>query len=1811
MIPRLFALGLLLTFASCTTTPRPQGEKDVISRWSAPPLPRAVSVRDGRTGEVVSFEVFLDAIAKADVVFLGESHTDETTHRLELAVYEGLLARRKGDVVLSMEMFERDVQADVNAYLGGEIDERTFLDRARPWGTYRTAYRPLIERAKSSKGPVVAANFPKPLRRKIAMEGPEVLDSLEETEARLAPAELFPNTPAYWRRVDNAVRSHRVMAGRGGSDDSRLYSTQSLWDNAMGDACATALEEHPGHVVLHVNGGFHTAYWDGTVHQLLRRRPQTKVVTVSVSPTMNPNVAELSGTPVADYVVFAESRATDASDRAWSVTVARKQKYRFRLPEGATDEDPVPLLIWLPDAGFTASDGMDLWKDRLGVEVAIAVLEAPFRAIQEDLSRGGRWFWPDTFASDVGSLLVSAERIWGYLLRNYPIDPVRVCVAGEGTGATVVASIGLLTGRMDIEAVAFEPSRYAKIKDFALPLPELQGDEPAPDRSLRVVIRDGGGKWWSEELGEYAAIGLDASILEASDDPWTMEQDAENILRAAMGLETRPAMDTKERRYILTENDSPRGRQWARLRALRTAARDGVPVAVLEAPPEGDGARRIPTEIRAEAFAAEGALPPCPGPFGGTTVLVLPGDLPIPEVRAWEALMEDDPLTKRSRFLRMRIATATGERSLPAVLEVLRSEGRENILIVPALFCADGTWMGTLKRSVVALEDQMTLQWLPGLGGRDVPTASTSEASPQTPVRHTLSVVLTPDVHRLEVEDTIELPRALSKAGSEFTLDADLAVSDSEPPVTRSSTDNDSLARYTLDADATEGELRISYSGTIDHGLSDQKEEYTRGFRESRGILGTEGVYLHGDSAWIPKFNESLIRFDLTVQAPADWHVISQGNGTSRGEDGLARWDSGGLLEQVYLVGGPLVVEKDAAGAVETLVYLHERDDALSRKYLDATARYIEMYRKLIGPYPYGKFALVENFWETGYGMPSFTLLGPRVIRFPFILHSSYPHEILHNWWGNSVFVDYETGNWCEGLTAYLADHLIQEQRGRGTEYRRGALQKYRNYVKEGRDFPLSEFRSRHSAATEAVGYGKSLMTFHMLRRDIGDDAFRAGLTRFYRKNRGKHASFDDIRTVFESVVDKDLSPFFSQWIDRAGAPALSVNDVSFDPSGGGFTITGTLGQTQQTEPFALNVPIHVQTDQGLETFVVHTADSHHRFELAVKSRPLSLGVDPMFDIFRHLDPRETPPSIGQLFGEPRVLAVLPESAGAEGAVNRYRELMESWQTEDHEIEIASETRLESLPPDRAVWILGKDNRFASDLIGSTTGVSLGDSGGLLDLAGEHVPFAAHSTVVVFRHPENLEKAIGWITVDPAAAFAGMSRKLPHYGKYSYLAFEGDEPTNIVKGQWSTNNSPLVVNLAGDQGEGISGVVEERKALAELPPVFSRKSLMDHVTWLASPERAGRGLGTKEISEAAEYIRSSMESAGLVPGGDGGTWFQRFTVAEGPNGAPVEAVNVVGVLPGSRAEWGDQSFILSAHYDHLGLGWPDAHEGDQDEIHPGADDNASGVAVMLELARNLASEGGGSRNLVVVAFSAEENGRLGSRHYVENPHFPLQDIRGVINLDTVGRLFDGKIAIHGTGTADEWQHIFRGCGFVTGIPSHNVPGSAEGSDQASFIERGIPGVQIFTGPHEDYHRPSDTADKIDGVGLVKVATFLKEAVTFMLEREAPLTVRIEGATIHPHTAPHAQGGRKVLFGTVPDFAYQGEGVRIDSTVPDSPAARAGLVEGDVLVRLDETDLADLRAFSEFLKTLKPDQEVEATVVRDGKKISMKVIVKER
>ncbi|HHK42092.1 MAG TPA: hypothetical protein ENJ50_06715, partial [Planctomycetaceae bacterium] len=269
-------------------------------RWSAPPLKFASSLRVGTAGVTkdgsgrptdvgtrISLERGLDALAKDDsgrpvqIVFLGETHTDETTHRFELAAFEGLCERSGNRVVLSLEMFDRDVQPVLDDYLAGKIDEAAFLEQSRPWNNYRSAYRPLVEAAKRRGLPVIAANFPRGLRRQVMMRGKEGWESIQNTSPLLVPKKLLPHSRFYWKRVDNAIRGHLAMMQLPDDPAERLLSTQSLWDNTMAESCLDALEKHPGWTVLHVNGGFHSAYHDGTVRQVKLRSPATVVRTVA------------------------------------------------------------------------------------------------------------------------------------------------------------------------------------------------------------------------------------------------------------------------------------------------------------------------------------------------------------------------------------------------------------------------------------------------------------------------------------------------------------------------------------------------------------------------------------------------------------------------------------------------------------------------------------------------------------------------------------------------------------------------------------------------------------------------------------------------------------------------------------------------------------------------------------------------------------------------------------------------------------------------------------------------------------------------------------------------------------------------------------------------------------------------------------------------------------------------------------------------------------------------------------------------------------------------------------------------------------------------------------------------------------------------------------------------------------------------------------------------------------------------------------------------------------------------------------------
>jgi hypothetical protein len=470
------------------------------------------------------------------------------------------------------------------------------------------------------------------------------------------------------------------------------------------------------------------------------------------------------------------------------------------------------------------------------------------------------------------------------------------------------------------------------------------------------------------------------------------------------------------------------------------------------------------------------------------------------------------------------------------------------------------------------------------------------------------------------------------------------------------------------------------------------------------------------------------------------------------------------------------------------------------------------------------------------------------------------------------------------------------------------------------------------------------------------------------------------------------------------------------------------------------------------------------------------------------------------------------------------------------------------------------------------------------------------------RHPRNPESVVFYVAASSEAAANALARKLPHYGKYSWLVFAGDEATNEASGEWPVGDTPLARNLT-PQGKPIK--LASRKALAEVKPAFDIERMKADVEWLASPEREGRGAGSRGLDAAATYMAERFGRLGfspLIPGAQGDDrYFQPFTMT-GETGAPLSVKNVIGVLPGTNPALNGQALIISAHYDHLGFGWPDARAGAKGQLHPGADDNASGVAVMLELARLMANAKP-ERSVIFAAFAGEEAGLLGARHYVTTAKmpgapFPLSGHIANLNLDTVGRLADGKVTIFGTGSARELPFIFMGAGAVTGVPVQSVPQPVDASDHTAFVEAGVPAVQMFASVATDYHRPSDTADKIDYAGMSKVAAVLKEAVDYLAARAEPLNFTGNAPAAQstggaPPTAP-----RRAATGIVPDLTYQGEGVRIASVQPGSGADKAGLKADDRLLVLGGTKTPNLRALADALRDLQPGQTVDVEYARD-------------
>ncbi|HWC77129.1 MAG TPA: M28 family peptidase, partial [Blastocatellia bacterium] len=320
--------------------------------------------------------------------------------------------------------------------------------------------------------------------------------------------------------------------------------------------------------------------------------------------------------------------------------------------------------------------------------------------------------------------------------------------------------------------------------------------------------------------------------------------------------------------------------------------------------------------------------------------------------------------------------------------------------------------------------------------------------------------------------------------------------------------------------------------------------------------------------------------------------------------------------------------------------------------------------------------------------------------------------------------------------------------------------------------------------------------------------------------------------------------------------------------------------------------------------------------------------------------------------------------------------------------------------------------------------------------------------------------------------------------------------------------------------------------------------------------------------------------------------------------------NVVGILKGSDPALSSECIVIGAHYDHLGLGGSDSLAANPEgQIHHGADDNASGTSAMLELARVLsAGRSQLKRSIVFIAFSGEELGLLGSAAYTKNPAVPLSSTVAMLNMDMVGRLRNSALHVSGVGTSPAWKGL---------LEKLNASGNGNGSgsrfqltfgqdgfgpsDHQSFYVKDLPVLFFFTGTHDDYHKPSDTADKVNTEGTRQIAEFVREIAV----ETANEPQRIAFTKVKTESRPTGRGF-SVYLGTVPNYSDQVEGLKLDGVRPDSPADRAGLRAGDVVTRLGKVQVKNVYDYTYALGEMKAGEEIEVVLKREGRELTLKL-----
>ncbi len=678
---------------------------------------------------------------------------------------------------------------------------------------------------------------------------------------------------------------------------------------------------------------------------------------------------------------------------------------------------------------------------------------------------------------------------------------------------------------------------------------------------------------------------------------------------------------------------------------------------------------------------------------------------------------------------------------------------------------------------------------------------------------HNLIVNIDPEQHSLMATATIQVNAQTSRPQMmQFSLNKNLvidAISLNEKPISFEDGDTRTLETerddhlYSIQLPDSIGlSTAISLSITY-HGMITDQPRATPGLRfikpdSTTGYIGPEGVYLTSELPWYPKIAETLGTFRVHTTVPLGWETVTQGKEVNHlvSKDGVtSEWESWVPSEELTLVANRFVKKERLWNDIAISTYLLFEHASLADQYLNATADYLDMYTALLGPYPFRKFSVVENFFPSGLGLPSFTLLGSRSIKRGYTQSYSLGHEIVHSWFGNWVLNDYSTGNWIEGLTTYLANYYyeeVHELKEIALNKRKQMFFEYNLYGTNQDEYPVIRFHHKEEHIDNAIGYQKVAMIFHMLRQEVGETAFFSGIRQLLRKYHERYAGWREIEKIFNQESGRNLNWFFEQWVNRGGTPTLAISHTNLqaDPHNSSqYFIHITLKQL--TPHYRLRLPVEVYLVNGKTyhtTIVLNQAKQI--LTIAVPSQPMRLAIDPAMHVLRRLDRDQIPPMLN-VWVTDRLKAVFLDWTNLQ-STRAYTAVLQRLRSQTSDV-IYRAGSLEYILGTSSLMLGNVRSRTDQQkgLIGCGDSIKLDDT--QISVKGEKFEGPEIAWILSCPDPENPQHVMTMFDGFSPSAISKVARLFFFYGWDSYLIFNNGEV--VARGLFEPISSNLEVVL--------------------------------------------------------------------------------------------------------------------------------------------------------------------------------------------------------------------------------------------------------------------------------------------------------------------------------------------------------------------------------------------------------------------------------